>query len=239
MDKKNQNVCPSHEVINCRESSEIVDHSSGDVAYLRLTAHTEVRPNSSALCLQAPAILESEFQAIHDAIIKVPRVQNVEFMAPESTHIAVETKPRIVQIGDGVFATDTIAPPATFSVRESMLYCFDTLTSKLPLAFLIVALLQQQNLAFQNIITITLLLQDMSDFTLVNPIYSTYFPLALPPSRVTISTTISEKVRLSAIISSRPRTGLHVQSRSYWAPANIGPYSQSISVLPWPNSTQL
>lgn len=70
----------------------------------------------------------------------------------------------------------------------------------------------------------------MSDFPVVNPIYAKYFTFPLPPSRVTISTNIPEKVRLSAIISTRPRTGLHVQSRSFWAPANIGPYSQSISV---------
>lgn len=30
--------------------------------------------------------------------------------------------------------------------------------------------------------------------------------------------------------ASEVREGLHVQSRSYWAPANIGPYSQAISV---------
>lgn len=29
------------------------------------------------------------------------------------------------------------------------------------------------------------------------------------------------------------RKGLHVQGRSYWAPANIGPYSQSVSVDGW------
>lgn len=31
-------------------------------------------------------------------------------------------------------------------------------------------------------------------------------------------------------VPSQQRDGLHVQSRSYWAPANIGPYSQAISV---------
>jgi diphthine-ammonia ligase len=36
--------------------------------------------------------------------------------------------------------------------------------------------------------------------------------------------------------SSPSRKALHVQSRSYWAPANIGPYSQAISVpLPSPH----
>lgn len=29
------------------------------------------------------------------------------------------------------------------------------------------------------------------------------------------------------------RSALHVQSLSYWAPANIGPYSQAITVRPW------
>jgi diphthine-ammonia ligase len=36
--------------------------------------------------------------------------------------------------------------------------------------------------------------------------------------------------------SSPDRKALHVQSRSYWAPANIGPYSQAISI-PLPSSS--
>ena len=33
---------------------------------------------------------------------------------------------------------------------------------------------------------------------------------------------------ISITASPDPREGLHVQSRSYWAPANIGPYSQAV-----------
>jgi diphthine-ammonia ligase len=33
---------------------------------------------------------------------------------------------------------------------------------------------------------------------------------------------------MSMTVAKGPREGLHVQSRSYWAPANIGPYSQAI-----------
>ena len=95
-----------------------------------------------------------------------------------------------------------------------------------------VVLLQENNLTGQHIICITLQLKDMSDFALINPVYAAYFKFPLPPSRVTISTNIPERTCLSAIISARPRTGLHVQSRSFWAPANIGPYSQAISVCP-------
>jgi diphthine-ammonia ligase len=43
-------------------------------------------------------------------------------------------------------------------------------------------------------------------------------------------------VMLSIILDkTAQRNGLHVQSRSYWAPANIGPYSQAISI-PLPSS---
>ena len=97
-------------------------------------------------------------------------------------------------------------------------------------SFLMLALLDAHYLKYEHIISITLLLRDMSDFPIINPIYASYFKSPLPPARVTISPPIKEAVNLSAIISTSARTGLHVQSRSYWAPANIGPYSQAISV---------
>ncbi|KAG9196615.1 diphthine-ammonia ligase [Alternaria panax] len=92
----------------------------------------------------------------------------------------------------------------------------------------------------------TLLLRDMADFTVLNPIYAQYFSEVNPPARATIAVgdTMPKGVHvmLSVVVdqdekdqegkSLRPvrRQGLHVQGRSYWAPANIGPYSQAISV---------
>lgn len=78
----------------------------------------------------------------------------------------------------------------------------------------------------------------MSDFPLVNGEYGKLFPKPNPPSRVTISCGdllppgVNIAVYLTAPVSSAAegRNGLHVQSRSYWAPANIGPYSQAIDV---------
>jgi diphthine-ammonia ligase len=77
----------------------------------------------------------------------------------------------------------------------------------------------------------------MADFTSLNPIYGSFFTTPNPPSRVTISCgellPLDADVVLSAIVDlgdRQHREGLHVQSRSYWAPANIGPYSQAISV---------
>ncbi|ETN38182.1 uncharacterized protein HMPREF1541_06213 [Cyphellophora europaea CBS 101466] len=85
-----------------------------------------------------------------------------------------------------------------------------------------------------DVVSSTLLLASMADFAIVNKHYQAIFNKTNPPARVTIATNLppSVKVSLSILIDLRPRQtrrGLHVQSRSYWAPANIGPYSQAIA----------
>ena len=81
-----------------------------------------------------------------------------------------------------------------------------------------------------------LLLSDMSDFVIVNPVYASLFLSGEPnpPARVTVAVDLPPhvKVSVSLVVSRSQRSqlrGLHVQSRSYWAPANIGPYSQAVS----------
>ncbi|KAL4796729.1 hypothetical protein BDV19DRAFT_360307 [Aspergillus venezuelensis] len=77
----------------------------------------------------------------------------------------------------------------------------------------------------------------MADFPSMNAIYVSLFNKPLPPARATVACgdNLPEgvNVMVSMVIDLGPRIqrdGLHVQSRSYWAPANIGPYSQAISV---------
>ena len=107
----------------------------------------------------------------------------------------------------------------------------------------ILSILAQHNLTPSSIAFTTILLRHMSDFVAINTIYSTLFTTPNPPARVTVAcgdtlpTGIDVVLSLTAHISTQPddRLGLHVQSRSYWAPANIGPYSQAIS-LPLPTT---
>ncbi|KAF2221366.1 hypothetical protein BDZ85DRAFT_275072 [Elsinoe ampelina] len=89
----------------------------------------------------------------------------------------------------------------------------------------------------------TILLKSMADFPTINKIYGSFFTTPNPPSRVTIACgpllppTTHISLSLTHSIS-LPRAALHVQSQSYWAPANIGPYSQAISLgLPSPSDT--
>lgn len=86
-----------------------------------------------------------------------------------------------------------------------------------------------------SIIFTTLLLRSMSDFTPLNQAYSSIFTSPLPPARVTVACGDSLPAGVHVMASfvldlTSYKNGLNVQSRSYWAPANIGPYSQAISV---------
>ncbi|KAL8871460.1 MAG: hypothetical protein Q9174_002712 [Haloplaca sp. 1 TL-2023] len=89
-----------------------------------------------------------------------------------------------------------------------------------------------------DIVFTTIALRSMDDFSTVNSVYSDIFSgRPGPPARVTIAAGESlpkgTRVMISVLVSLQPRTlrqSLHVQSLSYWAPANIGPYSQAVSV---------
>ncbi|KYK58273.1 putative ATP-binding endoribonuclease [Drechmeria coniospora] len=99
-------------------------------------------------------------------------------------------------------------------------------------------LLASLSLPSSRIANTLIVLRDMADFPDVNVEYGKLFPKPNPPSRVTVSCgdllppgrNLLIHVTLPGTLDARERRGLHVQSRSYWAPANIGPYSQAIDV---------
>ena len=79
----------------------------------------------------------------------------------------------------------------------------------------------------------------MDLFAQVNAVYATYFGTS-PPARACVAADLPSpiRVRLDCIAYAErdlsERQALHVQGLSYWAPANIGPYSQAIIVSPTP-----
>lgn len=86
-------------------------------------------------------------------------------------------------------------------------------------------------LATKEVVSVTLLLSSMSLFESYNAVYKAYFNRPNPPTRVCvgINNILPEdfNVLMHCALSPFPKETLHVQSRSYWAPANIGPYSQA------------
>ena len=87
-----------------------------------------------------------------------------------------------------------------------------------------------------NLVFTTIVLRTMADFASVNGVYEQLFARPNPPARVTVACgnilppSIHVMVSFVVCLEQGTREGLHVQSRSYWAPANIGPYSQAISI---------
>lgn len=75
----------------------------------------------------------------------------------------------------------------------------------------------------------------MEFFGRINAVYSTFFG-SNPPARACVAIDLPDPCRIKlecvAYAEQVPedRYALHVQGLSYWAPANIGPYSQAVVV---------
>nr|CAH7744208.1 unnamed protein product [Callosobruchus chinensis] len=93
----------------------------------------------------------------------------------------------------------------------------------------------------KDICSVTMFVSDMSQYSELNKTYVNTFNHSNPPSRACIQVPFDKDcpVRIEALSWKQTdssgdnlyeRNTIHVQSRSHWAPANIGPYSQSVSV---------
>ncbi|KAI5783274.1 hypothetical protein FPQ18DRAFT_238094, partial [Pyronema domesticum] len=163
---------------------------------------------------------DPEFEQLVEGITEIPQALDTTTPAPISLPLSITSTPT------GVY---NISAP-------SLSAAFEILKQFTPL---------------RNITFITLILRDMSTFASINSEYSTYFPFSLPPARACVgSSRIPDTLLMSASftpstdgteasgasvneVAAPERKGLHVQSLSYWAPSNIGPYSQSILHTNW------
>ncbi|XP_010006006.1 PREDICTED: diphthine--ammonia ligase [Chaetura pelagica] len=98
-----------------------------------------------------------------------------------------------------------------------------------------------EGLKLKDIILVHLYVKNMEDFDVINSVYVTEFDLC-PPARVCVETLLPDGVLFCIDCLAHKhdmamddvfrdeKLVMHVQSISHWAPANIGPYSQSIKV---------
>jgi diphthine-ammonia ligase len=95
--------------------------------------------------------------------------------------------------------------------------------------------LSEHALSLSHIANMNVFISSMEDFASINAVYATYFGVS-PPARACVAVDLPHPLRvmLDCVAYSEQkacdRTALHVQGLSYWAPANIGPYSQAITV---------
>jgi diphthine-ammonia ligase len=91
------------------------------------------------------------------------------------------------------------------------------------------------SLDITHISFIGIYLSSIDHFGPMNLVYRRYFGTS-PPARACVAVDLPKPLRIRldcvAFRNASPvsRKALHVQGLSYWAPANIGPYSQAVVV---------
>ncbi|KAF9585953.1 hypothetical protein BGW38_010811 [Lunasporangiospora selenospora] len=96
------------------------------------------------------------------------------------------------------------------------------------------AKLEKLELSWSEVVFMQVFVSNMSDFGVVNGAYKRFFGIN-PPPRACVGANLAKPCRIQVnciaihkeAIVPKPRQTLHVQGMSYWAPANIGPYSQA------------
>lgn len=187
--------------------------------------------------LRRPDLLDVEFHTILNELWQSRQYRAKGTFEPQqNSNVAVNSsrfnynaEPAISECtGQLIRISNLHCEHCNFSAAQQMQYIVDSLRT----------LLQRKWSLNASVITFSsLILRRMSDFGIVNAIYGSLFEKPNPPARVTIACGSLLPKGVDIVLSvaiegyqTAMRRGLHVQSRSYWAPANIGPYSQAIAV---------
>lgn len=192
---------------------------SSDTLYLRLAV--EVVPKDDKIDEGLPTIpplLSEEFAEISDSLVLSGNAsENTLPMSYEGDAFTIRTS----ETASKVFISNVSSTlPSVEAQTEDVLNQIE-------------ALLQERGAEIFDIQHMTVLVSDMKDFAAINGVYLGHFIAKfLPPSRVCVETTLpaQSKVVMSCTVLKQgsDRLGIHIRSRSYWAPQNIGPYSQAI-----------
>ncbi|OAA43189.1 Rossmann-like alpha/beta/alpha sandwich fold protein [Metarhizium rileyi] len=177
------------------------------------------------LSIREPGLLDTRFQAISDHLDHTNRVAQAAGF--DSSNLVRNSHGQYRADSDTLYCAFVAdIPAATSRIQDEAINVVDKIKS----------LLLAQGLESSQITSVIIILRNMADFAAINTEYGKLFTKPNPPSRITISGgDLLPQDRNMVVYVTAPvanakvaRDGLHVQSRSYWAPANIGPYSQAI-----------
>ncbi|KAG0651085.1 Diphthamide synthetase [Hyphodiscus hymeniophilus] len=230
--------------IEIREEDRRIVREGGGAAWLRLLDAKVVKkaPDVEDEDCRIPGVLEQRFKIIlnllknHSENVDLRYSASPKSLLPSFTNLSLAD----IESQDIPELTTNRNKILYWTVRGRRSTPSLTIADEISEVILrIRQLLLKSSLESSSIISTTVVLRSMSDFAVVNSIYGSLFTAPNPPSRVSISCGSSlprdTNILIHLTLSTSPslasqRNGLHVQSRSYWAPANIGPYSQAVSV---------
>ncbi|CAD6504154.1 BgTH12-05889 [Blumeria graminis f. sp. triticale] len=219
--------------IDIKETSRHIITETGGTAWLHISDAKVIMKTDPYLAIK-PVRIPPQFDPKFSSVIKAlqsPRPQT-DVLSSQERNQKTPTEPLHVLNGDNL---STFMVQWTMKVSDSRPIADSTLEliEKFKLK------LKDEGLKPGNIVSSIAILRSMQDFAVINSIYEELFTEPNPPTRVTIACGPSMGAYTNLIIhftGLRPSTdlvttsrkALHVQSRSYWAPANIGPYSQAV-----------
>ncbi|KAG1752662.1 uncharacterized protein EDB91DRAFT_1103724 [Suillus paluster] len=228
------------------DETEVVMHSDNDfapVAYLRIKrASLHPKESSSNTRIETPPLLEDKFIELQTTLKNSVRKAEEQSRSsgaypnspPTTASYRILDRPSIHAVGSWL-AVGNIhpVPPLDLGIPldQQVRNCFIQLQG----------ILLSRDLRMEDVTNITLLLPSLAPeiFAAANNAYAEFFGVS-PPSRACVGVDLPEGVcvMLECIAhkenpDTKTRKALHVQGLSYWAPANIGPYSQAITVEPY------
>ncbi|KAF9181763.1 hypothetical protein BGZ50_005324 [Haplosporangium sp. Z 11] len=126
--------------------------------------------------------------------------------------------------GTTAYETFSSGTKKHLSIAEETKMCLQNVQEKL----------ERMGLSWTEVVFMQVFVSNMADFGVVNGAYKTFFGIN-PPPRACVGANLPGPIRIKVsctairkgVLVPKPRQTLHVQGISYWAPANIGPYSQA------------
>ncbi|KAH8118362.1 hypothetical protein DFH11DRAFT_1849706 [Phellopilus nigrolimitatus] len=228
--------CPMFKRRIVLKDVETVIHSDNDfatVAYLRIKdAFLEAKETSSYVPISVPPLLSKDFRNLETVLTNKANVLSTKkpilSIAPANTvaHCYIPTSS--LKSGKWIVVSNVQLKETAKSYRtiaEEVVLCFELLRDHLA----------QFSLSLSNLTFVNIFVSDMSAFPEVNQAYKSFFGTS-PPARACVAVDLppDARIRLDCVAFAEEapdeRRALHVQSLSYWAPANIGPYSQAVVV---------
>ncbi|KAJ4268417.1 hypothetical protein NW762_002480 [Fusarium torreyae] len=215
-----------------KQGRKIVREGGGCSWLLLGGAQVENKPDpADEPTVRVPDLFDSRFKAMFDELsspLNQPKTTESSAVARNPTPVSRDAGPSTGKVDLERWSVLPDLSPSERSTREETLQVVEKIRR----------LASEAGIQLSQITSTIIVLRRMSDFPQVNGEYGKLFPKPNPPSRVTIScgdllpagVNIAVYLTAPATKATQDRNGLHVQSRSYWAPANIGPYSQAIDV---------
>ncbi|KAG4305699.1 hypothetical protein PORY_000609 [Pneumocystis oryctolagi] len=216
--------------------SEIIDHSSGDVAYLKLIAKLEEKSFINVKWKEEfilPNILDEKYKLFKECIdenyddkdyseiYRTPRISIKEY-DNDRIFISSSKLNDLVAIGNVSACLDPRIS-MTHTLDEEFHCCMNRLKGNN---------LMNYGLEFHDIIFVELLFKKESYLSLIDPLYNQYFDFLKPPPRICINCHSLKLNRLQISVlansSHKKRSVIYSYSQNCWIPANIGSYSHAL-----------